>query len=741
MWYNKHMKNYDLSTLNEQQLEALYCTEGAVLVTAGAGSGKTRLLTHKIAYLVKEKGVSPYNILAITFTNKAANEMKQRLEKMIDDSYLMWVSTFHSMCCRILREDISHLGYNKNFTIYSDAETDKLIDLIIKQKNLEEEKKDLKKEVKFHISNCKNANMSISQYEGEILGLQNCEKIIDIFKEYQSELKKNNAVDFDDLLVLTYQLFTKFPEVLNKYAQRFKYILVDEFQDTNLVQYQLVKLLSNCHQNIFVVGDEDQCIYSWRGASYQNISKFVKELNAKTFKLELNYRSTPDIITVANKVIKNNLSRIDKTLIANREGGTIPEYFQSYDEEAEAQYVVGKIKKLINQGYKYKDMAILLRISAISLAFEQALLNYNIPYAFYGGFKFFERAEIKNILAYLRLFINPDDEISLLRIINFPKRGIGDGTMEKLREQAKQKNVSILNLIISGDFTISKSIKEKLDNFAKVYINLLSNYETMPLEEFVVEVMQQFEIRSAYNPLDSEDADKLLNFDTFMDNVKKFAQANLGATLDEYIESVTLSSDIDSMDSSNNNVILATIHSVKGLEFKCVFIVGSEEKIFPIARAYDNPADMEEERRLMYVAITRAEERLFFTCCKTRYLYGRRDYARPSRFLKETGVCISPLEPQTVGYNTSMGYQTISTKPTNDYISQFKNAVFNNTESQPKQEISCDYAVGDKVLHPKYNIGEILSIYENGKTADVKFEGFGVKTLILSLAPIEKLED
>lgn len=753
------MNNYDLKSLNTQQLEALLCTDGAVLVTAGAGSGKTKLLTHKIAYLVKEKHVSPFEILAITFTNKAANEMKTRLGTMLDDTSNMWIMTFHSMCCKILREHIHLLGFNKYFTIYGDSESDKLLDVILTEKGLADNKKDLKKEIKFHISNCKNSNLSISEYEQSILQLQNCEKIIDVFQTYQDYLQKNNAVDFDDLLVLTYKLFKKFPDVLDYYSNRFRYVLVDEFQDTNLVQYDLVKLLSQKHKNVFVVGDEDQCIYTWRGASYQNISKFISELGAKTFKLEYNYRSSPNILDIANKVIKNNTSRIDKTLKATKESLCEPEYFQAYDEEAEAQYVVGKIKKLVSQGYEYKDMAILLRVSAISLAFEQALMSYNIPYNFYGGFKFFERAEIKNIIAYLRLFVNPNDDVSLMRIINFPKRGIGETTIEKLRSQALAKQKSMLDILLTGDYELSKSTKQKLDGFVDVYTALFAEYETLPVEDFVQEVIDRFDLKSAFDPKDKDEYDKLMNFDTFVENTRTFCHNNEQATLQDYLESVTLSSDIDNYDASNNNVILATIHSVKGLEFKVVFIVGAEEKIFPISRAYESNAEMEEERRLMYVAITRAEERLYFTCAKTRYLYGRRDYCRTSRFLREAGIGSVLRNPNLDGqsydsYKSYDGYKSYDSyksqyagygggesflnSKSEDFISKYKSDIL------PKQKENLskhnDFSVGDKVIHPKYDIGEIISIYEGGKTADIKFEGFGVKTLILDLAPIEKIE-
>ena len=447
------MQNYDLSSLNDEQLRALKQVEGAVLVTAGAGSGKTRLLTHRIAYLVKEKHVDPYHILAITFTNKAANEMLERTSAMLDGQKDVWISTFHSMCVRILRKYIDKLGYKSSFSIYTDSDSDKLLDQILIEKKLDQDKKDFKKLVNFHISNCKNNNLTLSEYHNKMLTVPEIDKIMEIFAAYEKRLREANALDFDDLLTKTYELLVTDEEAREYYTNRFQYILVDEFQDTNVVQYDLVKLLSSKHKNVFVVGDEDQCIYTWRGASYKNIARFIRDYeNTKMFKLETNYRSTPNILTLANSLISNNTSRIEKVLKAVKEKGQEPEFYNAYDEQEEANFVVSKINFLVREkGYKFSDFAILMRMNALTLAFEQTLLSYNMPYRIYGGFKFYERAEIKVVLSYLKLFVNPQDEIALLRAINFPKRGIGDGALSAIREIATQNQQVMMDVILNLD--------------------------------------------------------------------------------------------------------------------------------------------------------------------------------------------------------------------------------------------------------------------------------------------------
>lgn len=729
------MQDFNLDSLNEQQKQALLQIDGAVLVTAGAGSGKTKLLTHRIAYLVEHLGVPQSQILAITFTNKAANEMKERVQNMLKQDCLVWISTFHSMCSKILRRHIDFLGYKNNFSIYSESDCDKLIDTLLTDDTLFDDKKDLKKALKYHISNRKNNNYSYEQYRLLNQAENGFDVIFDLMIKYDEKLFQNNALDFDDLLTKTYELFVKFPDVKNLYANQFKYILVDEYQDTNVIQYEIVKLLVSVHKNIFVVGDEDQTIYSWRGANYQNIRNFIQEFNAKVFKLETNYRSTPDILELANKVIKNNSSRLPKVLQAIKSSGVKPEFYEAFDEQAEANYIVDKIQFLVEkQGYLYKDFAILVRLNALTFPFEQTLLSYNIPYKVFGGFKFFERAEIKTVISYLRLFINSNDEVALLRIINFPKRGIGDGAISKLREIANKERKTLFEVMLECDSRndIPTATKNNILKFVNTYLGLLKDYEQLTIFDFAKAVVDRFEIKSAYEAKIEEEFERILNIEQFFNNIKDFQEKNVGASLGDYLESVTLISDIDTLDESNN-VVLATIHSVKGLEFKVVFVVGLEEKTFPIKRAFDKLEDLEEERRLMYVAITRAEERLYLTHCTTRFLYGKREYFLPSRFLKECGY--NPiLKPKTVEYEK----REFEFAPQFD----FKKTVFSNSsvlQSEKSQKDISKFKVGQIVLHPRYDRGEIIAI--NGDDADVKFEGFGVKTLILSLAPLEIIEE
>lgn len=729
------MQKYDLKSLNEEQKQALLEINGAVLVTAGAGSGKTRLLTHRIAYLIKELGVSQKEILAITFTNKAAIEMKERVEIMLDDCCGVWISTFHSMCAKILRSHIENLGFKKSFSIYSESDTDKVIDVLLENGVYTDDKKDLKKTLKFHLSNKKNNNLGFEEYYALNQTEDGFDAIFELMKKYQEKLKENNALDFDDLLNLTYDLFVNFPEIKNLYANQFRYILVDEYQDTNVIQYEIIKLLGSVHKNIFVVGDEDQTIYSWRGANYQNTKNFIEEFNAKVFKLQTNYRSTSSILNLANSVIENNTTRIPKVLKPVKEEGLKPEFYEAFDEVQEANYVINKISFLMqNFNYNYKDFAILVRLNALTFAFEQELLSYNMPYKVYGGFKFFERAEIKNLISYLRLFVNPNDEVALLRIINFPKRGIGDGAISKLNEIKYKERKTLLEVMLESEFRseLSNSVKANIAKFVNTFKSLLKDYEELTLFEFAGQVVKRFEIKSAYESKFEEEMDRLLNIEQFLNNIKDFANKNVDVTLGDYLESVTLISDIDTMDESDN-VTLATIHSVKGLEFKVVFVVGLEEKTFPIKRAFDSNFDMEEERRLMYVATTRAEERLFLSHATTRFLYGRREYFLPSRFLKESGY--NPILKPKVNYQTKDNFY-LQEKFENNI--DFKANVFVKSNFEQADKKTADiskFKVGQIVSHPRYGEGEIVSM--SGGDADIKFEGFGVKTLILSLAPLE----
>lgn len=766
--------NYDLNTLNEEQLKPLKQTEGAILVTAGAGSGKTRLLTYRVAYLIEEKGVSPYNILAITFTNKAAGEMRDRISQMVYGADRVWISTFHSMCAKLLRMEIDVLyPFTKEFSIYSESDSDKVIKEVLSEQGISDDK--FKKAVVHHLSDWKNGNQSLSDYLQTHSSEFDMNKIGHSIMAYQRRLQKNNALDFDDLLLKTLELFDKFTEIQEKYANRFEYILVDEFQDTNTVQYELVKRLASVHGNIFVVGDEDQCIYSWRGANFQNIFNFKKDFpNVQVYKLERNYRSTKEIIQIANNVIKNNSTRLNKNMWTDKMGGDKPSLYNAYDEREEALYVAKTIYKLEKEGYEYKDFAVLMRMNALSRSFEEAFLSYDIPHRIFGGFKFYERQEIKNILSYLRLFTNPKDDISFLRIINFPRRGIGDGTIAKLNDINPQN--SLLENCLSENLKENAVLFKKFQSFIEIF-NQLSIFSQKPLSNFVEKVISSFKIREAYNPNEEEDLDRLMNIEQLVSSVKEFEALNEDATLNDFLESVTLKSDNDEI-GQGGAVTIATVHAVKGLEFKVVFIIGLEEGIFPISRSMNNSYELEEERRLMYVALTRAEEKLFLSYASKRYLYRESQYQTPSRFCREIGL-LSLDRNENKSYMSDRSYEGNNYSRNYDnknydksYLTSYgqKNKyTFNNDlsynnfehsdvdinknlqplfnksnffkqkeEPKEKKDVSV-YKVGQRVFYKRFGEGQIINISSDGLVADIMFDDYGKKSLMLETAQIDIL--
>lgn len=706
-----YMSDYDISSLNDEQKQALMQIDGVVLVTAGAGSGKTRLLTHRICYLI-ENGVSPYNILAITFTNKATNEMKERVSKMCDRG--VWISTFHSMCVRILRENIEFLdGYTKNFTIIAENDRTKILkDLLKAHFCLDDE---LEK-VEMHLDKIKNKGLDIEEYFSALQEYDRKSNLVTYQKicfEYENYLHKNNALDFDDLLNKTLFLFNNFKEVLFKYADRFHYILVDEFQDTNLVQYKLVKMLASVHKNLFVVGDEDQCIYSWRGAEVENISNLIKDFkDAKVFKLERNYRSTKYILDCANEEIKENRDRIKKKLWTMRENGIKPEYYEAPNERYEALFIVQKIVELISNpknNLSYSDFAVLMRLNALTRPVEEALLACNIPYKVYGGMKFFDRAEIKIILAYLSIFVNPRDEISLFKIINFPKRGIGDVALSKLQEEAGDKMV--LEYLLSNKFEFSK-YHSKLAKFVENIKDLYAQMDTLSLFDFVQKVVKTFKIDEAFSGKDEEAINRLGNIDSFYASVQDFEKDNEDCSLSDYLSDAMLKSDNDDI-KDVNAVSLATIHSVKGLEFKVVFIIGLEEGILPLKRK-NNASKLEEERRLMYVAITRAEDMLFISRARERFMYGKSNYTTESSFLKELGI-VDKKKPRVYGGD--------------DFF-----------KPETKEVFDSGFAVGDKVYLARYGEGKIVEVSDDGLVGKIDFEDFGIKEIMLNSKNLEKVE-
>ncbi len=758
------MENSILSNLNEEQKLPASIIEGAVLVTAGAGSGKTRMLTHRIAHMVKEKNINPNHILAITFTNKAANEMKERLEKMIDDIQDMWICTFHAMCSKILRRHADLLGYSKSFSIYGDTEKESVIKKLMKARNIDPEDKNSlnHKTFAWHISNAKNNLMSPDEYSKFIGDPRKRDMVTGIYKDYEDTLFKANALDFDDLLVKTYILLKKFPETCDYYQNRFEYIFVDEFQDTNTSQYELVKLLASKYKNIFAVGDEDQCIYSWRGAQVGNVKQFTIDFApCQVFKLEQNYRSTKKIIAMANKIIKNNTKRIEKNLWTANDEGSDVELKQTYNDFEEAEFVAEKIEQLIrNYGYKYSDFSILMRTNSLSRKVEEKLLTYNIPYKIYGGFKFFERKEVKDTAAYLYVIANPNDTEAVARMLAFPKKGIGDVSISQIISTAKDNNVPLMEVINNATrYGLSGALANKLAAVRNMFADFNEKKEVMPLEDFAEYVVKTAGIKEAIGMDSEENETKCANVDEFLNSVKNFAELNEGAGIDEFLQSITLMRDIDSLNEEDNFVTVMTVHAAKGLEFNNVFIIGLNDGLFPISRAVNSndPNDLEEERRLMYVAITRAKNRLFLSRPKMRLNYesGRTEYATESRFLTEIYGKLNQSNTLNSGAIRTNIYDTgfdsyLSTREKSEKLSQNMSSHINivNVSGTATQQTNSNkinpseyskYKTGTQVKHPHFGEGIITLGVTDFASAfvTIKFESVGIKTLSLKYANLE----
>ena len=710
----------DYSTLlNDEQLKPVTDTQGAVLVLAGAGSGKTRVLTYRIAYLIDKCGVSPYNILAITFTNKAAGEMKERIHAVTGEDG-MWVMTFHSFCARVLRNDADKLGHNRNFSIYGEAESDRIITRILKEDFPEDG--DKKKSIRWHISAAKSIAMTPQQYETRIKDHPDHALITQVYAKYEEELAKNNAFDFDDLLLKTFLLFAMHKDVLEKYQDRFLYVHVDEFQDTNKIQFLLVKMLVRKYGNIFVVGDDDQSIYGWRGADVGNILNFKKDYpDCRIYKLERNYRSTANILNTANKVIANNAGRMGKQLWTDKDAGVGVSYRSLNDERTEADFVLEQIFNLVkNHGYRYSDFAILVRINSLTRVFEDRMSSYGMPYKVIGGFKFYERKEIKDFIAYLRMAVNPADGESITRIINFPKRGIGDACVDALIRACAEKGLSLFDgLMQIGSLDLSPAYTKKLAAFADLAGEIAGQKDVMPLDEYVKFVFDKIDFYSAYDIDDPEGRTKLENIDQFLTSVHEFCADNPDVKLEEYLQTLSLLTDADETD-EGNYITIATVHGVKGLEFRCVFIVGLEEGIFPSLRADTTTADVEEERRIMYVAITRAKERLWLTNAGRRFRFGKTESNPVSRFVKESGLITVRKSDERVVHHTVQN------------ALRREIPAFDRTQATAK-DISA-FKPGAAVTHPKFGKGVIQEI--NGENARIAFEKLGVKVLNLRLAPL-----
>ncbi|RFB10222.1 DNA helicase PcrA [Bacillus sp. HNG] len=737
------ISNKLLAGLNEQQQEAVKATDGPLLIMAGAGSGKTRVLTHRIAYLMVEKQVAPWNILAITFTNKAAREMKERVQGILGGAAEdIWISTFHSMCVRILRRDIDRLGFNRNFSILDTTDQLSVIKNILKEKNIDPKKFD-PRSILGTISSAKNELQTPEDYEKTAGGMY--EQIVsDVYKLYQKRLRKNQALDFDDLIMTTIQLFKRVPEVLEFYQRKFQYIHVDEYQDTNRAQYILVKLLASRFKNLCVVGDSDQSIYRWRGADIANILSFEKDYkNAKVILLEQNYRSTQRILKAANKVIQNNMNRKAKNLWTENDEGNKIFYYRADSESGEAQFVAGKIRELVDGGKRsYKDIAILYRTNAQSRVMEEVLLKSNINYQIVGGIKFYDRKEIKDILAYLRVIANPDDDISLTRIINVPKRGIGATSIDKIANYAIAQDLSIFQALQEVE---QIGLSAKITNSLREFRDLINNWDQMQdylsvteLVESVLEKTGYLEALKTEKTLESQS--RIENIEEFLSVTQNFEKANDDKSLVAFLTDLALVADIDKLEEDendkNNAVVLMTLHSAKGLEFPVVFLMGMEEGVFPHSRSLMEEAEMEEERRLAYVGITRAEEELYISNAQMRTLYGRTSMNPVSRFIAEIPEDLL----EDLGAQRKQQMRTpfsSSSSPTR----QPERRVFSKPIAQSTGGDEIGWKVGDKAEHKKWGIGTVVSVKGEGesKELDIAFPSpTGIKRLLAKFAPITK---
>ncbi|OMQ01927.1 DNA helicase PcrA [Bacillus sp. GZB] len=736
-----YISNQLLSGLNPVQQEAVKTTDGPLLLMAGAGSGKTRVLTHRIAYLMAEKHVAPWNILAITFTNKAAREMKERVESILGPGAdEIWISTFHSMCVRILRRDIDRIGINRNFSILDTADQLSVIKGILKVRNIDPKKFD-PRSILGSISSAKNELIEPEEFAKTAGGYYD-QVTSDVYTDYQKKLLKNQSLDFDDLIMTTIKLFERVPEVLEFYQRKFQYIHVDEYQDTNRAQYLLVKQLAARLENICVVGDSDQSIYRWRGADIANILSFEKDYpSANVILLEQNYRSTKRILQAANEVIKNNSNRKPKNLWTENDEGIKLSYYSGDNEFGEGQFVAGKIYELHSSGRrKLSDIAILYRTNAQSRVIEETLLKSGLNYNIVGGTKFYDRKEIKDILAYLRLVSNPDDDISFTRIVNVPKRGVGATSLEKIASYAAMNGMSMFQAIKQVDFIgVSAKAANALDGFGAMIENLTNMQDYLSITELTEEILEKTEYREMLKAEKSIEAQsRLENIDEFLSVTKNFEQKSEDKSLVAFLTDLALIADIDQLDEKEEEsggkdaVTLMTLHAAKGLEFPVVFLMGMEEGVFPHSRSLMEEAEMEEERRLAYVGITRAEEELYLTNAKMRTLFGRTNMNPESRFIREIpGDLLENLNEK----KTPRMQPGRKVQPKRGPVSR-PVSYANKTGGD-----SLSWAVGDKAGHKKWGTGTVVSVKGEGESTelDIAFPSpVGVKRLLAAFAPIEK---
>ena len=757
-----------LEGLNDKQYEAVVNTDGPCLVIAGAGSGKTKVLTHKIAYLMEEKNIKPWNILAITFTNKAASEMKERIEGLVGSaSNDMWIGTFHSICMKILRKFIDRLGYDNTFIIFDTSDQRTLVKECLKALNIDE-KTFSDRAVLSEISNAKNEMLEPMQYALRATGDYRKEKIADVYKLYQKKVKENNAVDFDDIINLTINILSENPDILDYYSSKFRYVLVDEYQDTNKAQFTLVTMLAAKNGNITVVGDNDQGIYSFRGADISNILNFEKDFpGTRIIKLEQNYRCTGNILKAANAVIKNNSVKYKKELWTQNENGVLPNAFCGDNEYDEASYVVEQINRLKREEYfKYSDFCILYRMNAQSRAIEDILRRENIPYKIIGGLKFYERKEIKDIIAYLRLIFNTADNLSLKRIINEPKRGIGKTSLENIQQLADQTNNSMYEIIKNAaDYGLNRVFLNSRE-FVEQIEYLIKRKDEIKISELIKETLNKTGYTKALELENTIEAEtRIQNLEEFLTVAIEFEEESAENTLAEFLEGITLSSDIDNLEDNDDSVTLMTLHSAKGLEFPVVFLVGMEEGIFPGYKSIGEPKELEEERRLCYVGITRAKQFLFLTCAKQRTIFGSTSYNAISRFVQEI--------PEEIldGYDNMFNSQP---KKQYDYESKYewkygntssKVTTYKYTEKETNKKSNYDfktpesflanlnkksssnvdlskYKKGVRVFHKKFGEGTINYVEAEGEDlkVDINFDKVGHKRLMAKFANLEIID-
>ncbi len=736
----------DLELLNREQQEAVLHVDGPLLILAGAGSGKTRVLTYRIAHLIDECGVNPWNILAITFTNKAAGEMRERVDKIVGyGSESIWVSTFHSTCVRILRRYIDRLGYDTNFTIY-DTEDQKTVMKSVCQK-LQLDSKLYKERMLLNvISHAKDEYISPNEFLLEAKGDFRQEKIAQAYVEYQKELKKNNALDFDDLLVKTVDLFQSCPDVLEYYQNRFRYIMVDEYQDTNTVQFKFISTLARQYRNLCVVGDDDQSIYKFRGANIRNILDFEKVFpDAKVVKLEQNYRSTQNILNAANGVIANNRGRKEKALWTENEQGE-PILFQQFQNGyEEAEYVSGEISKKVRKGEaEYQDFAVLYRTNAQSRLFEEKFLYANIPYKIVGGVNFYSRKEIKDILAYLKTIDNGKDDLAVRRIINVPKRGIGNVTLAKVQAYADSRDISFFEALEeAGEIPGLGKAALKIQPFVHLIHEMRLSLADMSMQDLIQAILDKTGYAEDLKHEDTDESEaRLENIDEFINKAVTYEEGAEEPNLSGFLEEVALVADIDSVEDGDNRVLLMTLHSAKGLEFPYVYLAGMEDGLFPsyMSIAADDPTEeIEEERRLCYVGITRAMKELTITCARCRMVRGETQYNNVSRFVREipsellARKSVMPREPKKPEVPQNTSYQKAK--------EAFRTKTFDPQQFKVVKADKLDYTVGDQVSHVKFGKGTVLEITEGGRDYEVKvdFERFGVKKMFASFAKLKKV--